>query len=61
MKKYTWSTTYNAILAGWLPWLSPLSFPITTVLNALFGHLYPDIMFTFNDKDTKKVDQVVFN
>ena len=61
MNRYTWSTTYGAILAGWLPWLSPISFPITTVLNALVSHLYPDIVYTLSSKNTKRVDQIVFH
>ncbi|MDZ4204093.1 MAG: hypothetical protein U1C46_04665 [Bacteroidales bacterium] len=61
MKQYTWSTTYNALLADWLVWLSPITFPIATVMNLLFGHLYPDMIVTMNDKNTKRIDQLVFH
>lgn len=61
MKRYAWSTSYNALLADWLVWLSPISFPIATVTNLLFAHLYPDMVMSVNDKNTKRIDQLVFH
>ncbi len=61
MNRYTWSTTYSAILAGWLPNLVSVTFPLTGVLNALVGHLYPDIVYAISSKNTKGIDQLVFH
>ncbi len=61
MNKYTWSTTYNAILSSYLQWFAVDAFPVVTVINALYSSLYPDIFFKFSEGDTKSIDQLVFH
>lgn len=62
-KKYTWSVTYNAIFTDGLKYYLPLSYPVTTLCNLLFKHLYPDLIFSIsnNNLSTERIDKLVFH
>lgn len=61
LNKYTWSVTMNTLYTSWFGWLSPVSVPLTAILNLTLSHLYPDLIFNYNSVDTKVIDSYVFH
>ncbi len=57
-RKYPKESLY-ILFADRIKWLSPITVPVASILNKT--QIYPDMVLTFNDRDTEKYDFLVFH
>lgn len=62
-KRYTGFVTGCGLLSGWLQYFAPVTYPIVSNFNLLFGHLYPDIALSLSSSNfsTQSIDKLLFH
>ncbi|CAA0253866.1 hypothetical protein [Tenacibaculum maritimum] len=61
LNKYRWSVSNSIYFTSWLSWFSPITLSFGNVATAIFGHLYPDMTFTYKKHNTRDIDALVFH